>query len=308
MLSGEKILITGPAGQIAYPLARYLAQRNEVWGLARFTDADSRARVEDIGVTTVAGDVADGVPAELPSDFSYVLHLAVFSAPRPDYDHAMRVNAEGTGLLLHHCRRAKAALVMSTHAVYRPHADPWYAYRETDPLGDAMPPYSPTYSITKIAQEAVARYCARAYDLPVVIARMNASYGANGGLPLRHAERIRNDLPVIVKADPLPYSPIHQDDINRQSEMLLEAAGVPALIVNWGGDEPISAREWCESIAAFFGKRVTFELQEVAGSQIGLVADERRREAITGRCTILWRNGLADALRARHSDYALERS
>jgi hypothetical protein len=139
-----------------------------------------------------------------------------------------------------------------------------------------------------------------------VIARMNASYGANGGLPLRHAERIRNDLPVIVKADPLPYSPIHQDDINRQSEMLLEAAGVPALIVNWGGDEPVSARQWCESIAAFFGKRATFELHEVAGSQIGLVADERRREAITGRCTILWRDGLADALRARHSEYALE--
>ena len=32
--------------------------------------------------------------------------------------------------------------------------------------------------MSKIAQEAVARYCARAFDLPVVIARMNASYGA----------------------------------------------------------------------------------------------------------------------------------
>ena len=36
MLSDEKILITGPAGQIAFPLAESLARDNEVWGIARF--------------------------------------------------------------------------------------------------------------------------------------------------------------------------------------------------------------------------------------------------------------------------------
>ena len=34
MLTGEKILITGPAGRIAYGLARSLAADNEVWGIA----------------------------------------------------------------------------------------------------------------------------------------------------------------------------------------------------------------------------------------------------------------------------------
>ena len=52
----------------------------------------------------------------------------------------MRVNAEGTGLLLEHCRNAKAALVMSTVTVYKPHPDPWHAFREDDPLGDQMLP------------------------------------------------------------------------------------------------------------------------------------------------------------------------
>ena len=52
MLSGEKILITGPAGQIAFPLARYLAADNEVWGIARFSEAGSREKVDALGVTT----------------------------------------------------------------------------------------------------------------------------------------------------------------------------------------------------------------------------------------------------------------
>ena len=71
-------------------------------------------------MTTLVCDVGDGDFSELPDDFTYVLHLAAFMGPGLDFDHAIRVNAEGTGLLLAHCRKAKAALVMSTHSVYRP--------------------------------------------------------------------------------------------------------------------------------------------------------------------------------------------
>ena len=44
MLSGEKVLLTGPAGRIAFPLARSLAADNEVWGVARFSDPATRAQ------------------------------------------------------------------------------------------------------------------------------------------------------------------------------------------------------------------------------------------------------------------------
>ena len=39
LLSGQRVLVTGPAGQIAFPLARALAADNEVWGIARFGNA-----------------------------------------------------------------------------------------------------------------------------------------------------------------------------------------------------------------------------------------------------------------------------
>ena len=43
-LVDRKILVTGPAGQIAFPLASRLAQDNEVWGIARFSEPGSRER------------------------------------------------------------------------------------------------------------------------------------------------------------------------------------------------------------------------------------------------------------------------
>ncbi|MGP0031867.1 MAG: NAD-dependent epimerase/dehydratase family protein [Acidimicrobiales bacterium] len=290
MLSDEKILITGPAGRIASALVRPLAADNEVWGIARFSDPAAKQRVEELGVTTLTADLAEGDFGDLPDDFTYLLHLAAdFSAD--DHERALRVNAEGTGLLLQHCRRARAALVMSTVSVYKPHPDPWHAFAESDPLGDAMVPGQAPYSISKIAQEAVARYCARAFDLPITIARMGSAYGRQGGLPAWHLQAIAAGQPVATRWDPMPYSPIHDDDIAGQLEPLLAAASVPATIVNWCGDEPVSVQEWSAYFGELLGVEPDVVVTEVPGASIGSVGDHRRRAAVTGPCAVGWRDG-----------------
>ena len=45
-LSNKKILITGATGQVAAPIAHYLARNNQVWCIARFTPKGSRAALE----------------------------------------------------------------------------------------------------------------------------------------------------------------------------------------------------------------------------------------------------------------------
>ena len=75
MLSGEKILVTGVTGTVPLPIAEFLANENEVWGLARFSDPEARKRVETIGITTCAVDLAQGDLSEVPDDFTYVLHF-----------------------------------------------------------------------------------------------------------------------------------------------------------------------------------------------------------------------------------------
>jgi nucleoside-diphosphate-sugar epimerase len=300
MLQGEKILVTGPAGQIAFPLCQSLVADNEVWGIARFGDGDTRARAESIGVTTRAIDLGSGDFGDLPDDFTYVLHLATFQGAGLDYDAALRVNAEGTGLLLQHCRKAKAALVMSTSSVYKPHDDPHHLFVETDPLGDVNSAYSPTYSVSKTAEEAVARYCARAFDLPVVVARMNASYGANGGLPAYHLDWIVAGQPVTVRFDPSPYSPIHEDDIAGQTKALLGAASVPATVVNWGGDETVSAQEWCGYFSELTGFDAKLVVQVVPGTLRGNALDPTKRLAITGPGRVGWKDGMRRMYEARY--------
>jgi nucleoside-diphosphate-sugar epimerase len=297
-----KVLVTGPAGQIAFPLVEHLARDNEVWGIARFSDPEDRAKVEAVGVTTRAVDLATGDFGDLPDNFDYVLHLATFQGGGLDFDHALRVNAEGTGLLLAHCRRARAALVMSTASVYLPNEDPLHSFLETDPLGDARSPHAPTYSISKIAEEAVARTCARQFDLPVVIARMNASYGPNGGLPAYHLDWIVGGQPVVVRWDPCPYSVIHQDDINVQAEALLAAASVPATVVNWGGDEAVSPQEWCAYFGELTGRTPEVVVKDMPGTHRGSILDPAERRAITGPCTVGWRDGMRRLVAERYPD------
>ena len=301
MLSGEKILITGPAGQIASGLARSLVTDNEVWGVARFDDRTTRDRVESLGVITRRADIAAGRFDDLPTDFTYVLHMAVDKSPH-DYDRALRVNAEGTGFVLQHCRSAKAALVMSTVTAYKPHPDPWHAFREEDPLGDAMAPMMETYSISKISQEAVARYCARAFDLRVTIARMCAAYGEHGGLPVSHLEAVAAGDPVHTRWDPMPYSLIHDDDIQSQLEPLLDAARSPATIVNWGGDEPVSVQEYCTYLGDLLGVEATVVVTEIPGASRGAVADHAKRSSITGPCRVGWKDGLRRLVEHLHPE------
>jgi nucleoside-diphosphate-sugar epimerase len=301
MLADEKILVTGPAGQIAFPLAEHLARDNEVWGIARFGAEGSRQRVEAAGIRTRVCDLADGDFTDLPDDFTYVIHLAAFQGPGLDYDQAIRVNAEGTGLLLAHCRRAKAVLVMSTHSVYKPQDDYQHVFHESDPLGDVNATHSATYSVAKIAEEAVARYCARALQRPTVIARMNAAYGANGGLPVYHLDAVVARQPVLTRWDPCLYMPIHQDDINRQTAALLDAAAVPATIVNWAGDEAVSVQQWCAYIGELADVQPEVIAKEIPGTLRGSVADVSKRAAITGPCQVGWKDGMRRAFEVRHA-------
>ena len=289
MLEDEKILITGPAGRIAFPLARTLAASNEVWGVARFSAPGSREEVDALGVRTLPVDLAEGSFDGLPTDFTYLLHIA--HAHGDDYDEALRNNAEATGLLLEHCRTAKAALVMSTLTVYRPHPDPWHPFREDDALGDQKAVPAATYSVSKIAQEAVARYCARSLDLPVVIARMGSAYGDRAGLPRIHLDAIAAGEPVKTRWDPIPYSPIHDDDIAAQVEPLLDAATVPATIVNWCGDEAVSVQEWSTHMGELLGVEPTIEVTPIECASHGSVGDTTKRRSLTGPCQVHWRDG-----------------
>jgi UDP-glucuronate 4-epimerase len=282
-----KILITGPTGQVATPIALALAADNEVWGIARFTDVAVRESLEKAGIRCETVNLATGDFTGLPSDFDYVLNFAV--AKSGDWGDDLGTNAESVGLLMAHCRGAKAFLHCSSAAVYDPPDDEPRTERAA--LGDNHKFLFPTYSISKIAGEAVARSTARVLGVPTTIARLNVPYGDNGGWPYYHMEMILAGIPIPVPpGGPARYNPIHEDDVIATIPKLLEAASVPATTVNWCGDQAVSLQEWCGYLGSLVGKVPDFEESEHALR--GNPTDVTRTHELIGGTTVDWHDGV----------------
>jgi UDP-glucuronate 4-epimerase len=291
-LSGARILVTGPTGQVAKPLSLALAKDATVFGLARFSNKAAKAELEAGGVRCITGDLVAGAFDEVPTDIDYVLNLAI--AKTRSWDADLAANVEGLGLLMSRLRSAKGLLHCSSTAVYQ--ANGHHAFAEGDPLGDnhrvpSMEAFMPTYSINKIAAEAMARYIAREHGIPTVIARLNVPYGNNGGWPWMHMEQVLAGQAIAVHEDaPSVYNPIHEDDIIASVPKLLGAASVPATIVNWGGDEAVSIEEWSSFIGELVGKPASF----VSSTDVleSVTVDLTRMHEIIGSTSVTWREGI----------------
>ena len=83
---------------------------------------------------------------------------------------------------------------------------------------------------------------------------------------------------------------------------LLDAASVPATIVNWAGDEVVSIQDMVAHGAGLLGVPPRIEVTEVPGASIGSAADPARRKAITGPCRVPWREGIRRVLEELYPD------
>ena len=314
MLSGEKILITGASGVVGLPIASELAKSNEVWAIARFgagaqaasvMNASSvpRETLEAKGIRTRPVDLEKPDLRDVPDDFSYVLHLA-HTRLGSEFQRAIQVNAVGAGHVLRHCAKAKAALVVSSAAIYSPQADPYKLHHEDGDLGKASTPWAPSSPVSKVSLEAIARFCAEAFGLRTTIARLNTIYGSFGGLPVMDMDSIASGKPVRAVADPNVHSPIHMDDVFDQLEALLDAADTRATLVNWAGDEVVTTQEWCAQASKLCGKPAKIEVTPIPGILAGNAVDVTRRRSITGPCKRAFEPSFAAIYRERHGGRA----
>ncbi len=299
MLENEKILITGATGKIALPIARKLAQHNEVWGLARLQNPGDQAKLTDAGIRPIALDFSTGDLSALPDDFGYVFHAAV-DPGLDDWGGCLRTNAHNSGELLHHCRAAKGFVFCSTGSVY--------AYQGQRPLTESDPPGVPlraNYSFSKIAGEAVCTWVANRYGTPLSIIRICSTYGPLGGAPADRLEAILAGRPIRLHPDkPNNYNPIYEDDYVELGIRAMELASNPPLVVNWAGSETVSIEEYCRYMGDLVGVEPVFEYTPDAHPP--LWPDVTYMHATLGRTRVHWRDGMRRMIEARHPDLALK--
>ena len=297
MLRGEKILVTGPASQVGFPVAQALATENEVHGLARFGRPEDRERVEKAGIRSIALDLATGATDALPDDYAWVLHFAVVKSG--DFEYDLAANAEGVGRLMDHCRPSKGFLHCSTAGVYQDAGH--RPLVETDPLGDNHRVMMPTYSLCKIAAETVVRFASRQWKIPTTIARFSVPYGDNGGWPWFHLMMMKSGAPIPVhKDEPSVYNLIHQDDYIAMIPRLLAIADVPPVTINWGGSEATSIEEWCRHMGELTGLEPKFNPTEDTLASVTL--DPSKMHQLVGRTRVDWRVGIEAMVRARNPE------
>jgi nucleoside-diphosphate-sugar epimerase len=295
-MHGRRIVVTGVTGQVAMPVARALAADNHVIGIARFANPAARDELEGVGIECCPVDLTKPDLGAVPNDVDHVLHFAVTKIGRWDKD--LTANGVGVGELMSHFRGARSFLHCSSTAVYRPNGG--QPMKESDPLGDHHGRAMPTYSISKIAAETVARFGARHFELPTTIARLNVPYGDGSGWPAFHLELMLAGQPVEVHPDGARYNPIEHRDIVRLVPALLDAADVSAPIVNLAGDDVVSIEEWCRYLGDLVGREPTFTASEAAIPSA--VIDTTRQHELVGGCEVGWRDGFRDVVAALHPE------
>ena len=298
MLDGEKILITGVTGKIAFPIARALAGRNEVWGAARLRKPEDRDRLAAAGINPVALDVSTADFQTLPDDFTYVFHAAV-DPGSDDWCSCVRTNAHASGELLYHCRTAKGFVYCSTGSTY--------GYQGQRPLTEADPPGVPLradYSFSKVAGEAVCTWVAEHFEIPLTIIRICSTYGPEGGTPAERLDLMLQGKEIRLHPDKLNnYNPIYEDDYVELGIRAMEVAQVPPLVVNWAGSETVSVEEYCAYMGELVGVEPVFEYSPHAHTP--LWPDVTYMHEVLGQTKIHWRDGLRRMIKARHPELVL---
>ncbi len=295
MLDGQKILITGATGKIAFPIARALAKRNEVWGAARFSKAGDRDKLAAARVIPLQLDLSSGSLAGVPDDFTHVFHAAV-DPGAGDWRRCVQTNADHSGKLLYHCRKARGFVYCSTGSIYK--------YQGQRPLTEADGPGVPqraNYSFSKIAGEAVCTWVAEQFRIPLTIIRICSTYGPEGGAPADRLEMMLQGKSIPLHPEkPNNYNPIYEDDYVELGIRAMEVAALPPIVVNWSGSETVSAEDYCAYMGELVGVQPKFEYTTAAHTP--LWPDVTYMHEILGRTRVHWRDGLRRMIEARHPE------
>jgi UDP-glucuronate 4-epimerase len=298
MLESEKVLITGATGKIAFPIARALAQHNEVWGAARMREQSDRDRLARSGIKPVALDMSTGDFSGLPDDFTYVFHAAV-DVGAGEWERCVATNAHNSGELLYHCRAAKGFVFCSTGSIY--------GYQGQRPLRESDPPGVPlrsNYSFSKVAAEAVCTWIAKRYGIPLTIIRICSTYGPEGGAPADRLEMMLARKPIRLYPDkPNKYNPIYEDDYVELGIRAMEIGSTPPIVVNWAGSETVSVEDYCAYMGELVGIEPIFEY--TADAHTPLWPDVTYMHEVLGRTKVGWRDGFRRMIAARHPEIPL---
>ena len=262
-LEGD-IIILGIAGKIGVSLGLQLMEAirlsgkpRTVYGVARFSNAAERGKLDGCGVKTIQCDLLDRAQvATLPK-----VKNVIFMAGRKfntDGNEAMTwaFNALMPAIVAEHFKESRI-VVFSTGCVYPLRSVKEGGCREEDkplPVGE--------YSQSCLGRERIFEYFSQKNGTPILLFRLNYSidlrYGVldDIGRAIWEERAVNNSVGY--------FNIIWQGDVTANAVMSLELCSAPCKILNVTGPETISVEETARRMAKLMDKDAQF-LKENSG-------------------------------------------
>ena len=268
-----RLLVTGATGFVGSRLIAHLADRHQLYAVAR-----RQPERAPESCTWIEQDLRTLQPDLLPDSIDGVIHLAQSTRYRDFPDGAedmFAVNVASTCGLLEYARRAgaRAFVLASTGGVYDYHPDP-ISESEQEPRPTTF------YFRSKRAAEILAGSYTDLFA--VMVLRFFFVYGPGQTRMLipTLTDKVDAGQEIVIEGDPgLRINPIHVDDAIRAFEPALDA-GISATI-NVAGPEGLTITDLIGLIGEILGRSpsVTHDDAQPPGD---LVADIRRLRELLG--------------------------
>ncbi len=254
----SRTLITGATGFIGCRLSElWLARGDELkaTGMVRSALEEERAdALRKAGVPLLVTDLsAAGQMEEACRGIDTVVHLAAAQhEANVSDDYFTRVNVDATRELV------RCAAQQGVRRFFYASSIGVYGITDGSMLNEDTPPTPDNaYGRSKAAAEAMLAAEGRQHGLRVFIGRIGETYGPWDRRLLKLYAGIRKGRFWMVGDGGNRHQPIHVDDLALAIDRLLdtpEAAGQPLVLA---GDDAITTREMCESIAAALDGRLS---------------------------------------------------
>jgi len=241
MLTNKKILILGVSGRVGSSLAERLVGSNEVYGVARFTQPDSRKRLEQLGVHTIQADLAGEDIHHLPTDFDRVfIEVAYMHGAEENRPHAFAVNAYAVGKVMTHFAAVPGIVYASTGNVY---GLPRQVVTEATPEAPIG-----AYGLSRFVGEQMVRFFSRENGTPSVILRYFYGNDERYGVLLKLARHLLRGEEIPLSFGSL-INCIAHEDLVRYTALAADHCSSPPPVLNITSPEPYEVKQLVISLA-----------------------------------------------------------
>ncbi|HZZ42042.1 MAG TPA: NAD-dependent epimerase/dehydratase family protein [Tepidisphaeraceae bacterium] len=256
-LKGD-ILFLGVAGKMGPTLARMAVRASEmagvkrkVIGVARFSNAEERPRLEKMGVETIKCDLLDREELEKLPDVANVVYMPAMKFGSTNQEAlTWAMNTFLAGECARKYRKSKI-VAFSTGNVYG--LSP--VVRGGSLEGDVPGPAG-DYAMSCLGRERMFEHFSRVNGTEVALIRLNYAMEMRYGVLVDVAKRVwAGEVIDLAMGN---FNVIWQGDANAMTLAAFDQVGTPPFVVNVAGPEMLSMRVVCERYGKLMGKDVKF--------------------------------------------------